>query len=241
MPSDKIKNFNGIGNIQFYKSRRAKRINIIVKPFKDVRVSVPKNSSFLKAEKFVLQNKDWILKHLARMNELEKQRTVFDENTEFHTQKHHLRIQRKKSGKISVRIISGEIRVSYPVKYQVTEPDVQQAVRTGIERALRREAKEVLPGRVKEMAVKYGFTYNKLFFKNAKTRWGSCSSKNNINLNIHLMRLPSHLIDYLILHELCHTVEKNHSERFWALMKKIVGGDVKKIDKELKHFKSMIY
>lgn len=86
--------------------------------------------------------------------------------------------------------------------------------------ALRKEAKSVLPQRLEELATEHGFKYNRVAIKNAKTRWGSCSFRNNINLNMHLTRLDDDLIDYVILHELCHTVEKNHSARFWALLQK---------------------
>ena len=90
---------------------------------------------------------------------------------------------------------------------------MQAAIRKGIERALRLEAKQYLPDKVREFAEMYGFKFNKLTLKNIKSRWGSCSRKNNINLSIHLMRLPDHLIDYVILHELVHTVHHNHSEQ----------------------------
>ena len=73
------------------------------------------------------------------------------------------------------------------------------------------------------------------FVKNIKTRWGSCSSLNNINLNLHLMRLPDHLIDYVILHELAHTKEKNHGKSFWNLVDSLVM-DLKEMKKELKTY-----
>ena len=83
------------------------------------------------------------------------------------------------------------------------------------------EAKQYLPDKVKSLADKFGFKYNELALKNIKSRWGSCSRKNNINLSIHLMRLPDHLIDYVILHELVHTVHHNHSARFWNLLDEV--------------------
>ena len=86
--------------------------------------------------------------------------------------------------------------------------------------ALRKEAKKILPARLKELADSHGFKYNRVGIRNAKTRWGSCSWKNNINLNMHLIKLSDDLIDYVILHELCHTIEKNHSQKFWTLLEK---------------------
>jgi hypothetical protein len=97
----------------------------------------------------------------------------------------------------------------------------------------RREAKKRLVSRLNELSEKHGFSYNKVFVKNQKTRWGSCSEKNNINLNVNLVLLPDELIDYAILHELVHTRVKKHSKRFWDELDKLVG-NAKKLDQKLK-------
>ena len=81
---------------------------------------------------------------------------------------------------------------------------------------LRKKAKTYLPKRLEEIAQRFGYKYNKVALKFMKSRWGSCSYKNNINLNISLVTLENELIDYVLLHELVHTVEKNHGEAFWA-------------------------
>ncbi|MCK5086560.1 MAG: M48 family metallopeptidase, partial [Melioribacteraceae bacterium] len=161
--------------------------------------------------------------------------TIFDETTLFSTRKHKLKIQKTDLEKISIVLKESLIYVNYPAQTDVSSTEVQQAVKNGIEKALRIEAKEYLPGRVQELAEKFCFEYNKVFLKNLRSRWGSCSHKNNINLNIHLMRLPDKLIDYVIFHELTHTVEKNHSKKFWALLKTL-NTDSKKLDKELKKY-----
>ena len=96
-------------------------------------------------------------------------------------------------------------------------------------------AKEFLERRIKKLADKFGFVYNKVTIRNQKTRWGSCSGKNNINLNMQLMNIPNHLIDYVILHELVHTKVKNHSHLFWGSLDRYVG-NAKAIDKELKKY-----
>jgi len=66
----------------------------------------------------------------------------------------------------------------------------------------------------------YGFSFNKIFIKNQKTRWGSCSCKQNLNLNYKIVFLPQKHQDYIIVHELCHLKEFNHSRKFWALVAK---------------------
>lgn len=90
----------------------------------------------------------------------------------------------------------------------------------GIDRA---EAKRKLTRRLNHLAERHGFTYGRVFIRNQKTRWGSCSNRNNISLNMKVSRLPEELMDYVILHELAHTRVKNHSNGFWKLMDTLVG------------------
>ena len=95
------------------------------------------------------------------------------------------------------------------------------------------KARATVTERFNYLADQYGFTYNRLFIRNQKTRWGSCSEKNNINLNINLARLTEELMDYVILHELVHLKIKNHSKEFWSELDKYVGS-AKELDKKLK-------
>jgi predicted metal-dependent hydrolase len=88
-------------------------------------------------------------------------------------------------------------------------------------RRMRKEAAEILPGEVTRLAEKYGFRFNGLRLKHVRTRWGSCSSKGNINLNICLVRLPAELRTYVILHELCHLVYLNHGPAFHGLLDRL--------------------
>ncbi len=101
---------------------------------------------------------------------------------------------------------------------------------------LRKQAREILQKELDDCAGKFGFKYRTLKMSSAKRRWGSCSYINNINLNIELARVPKHLREYVILHELCHTKIKNHSEKFWNLMEKYMP-DTKARRKELKQIK----
>ncbi len=102
--------------------------------------------------------------------------------------------------------------------------------------AMRRRAKEVLPARLKELAAEHGLHYTAASLRDSRTRWGSCSSRGNISLSIYLLLLPYRLIDYVLLHELCHTREMNHGVRFWALLDTLTGCKAKELRKELKEF-----
>ena len=97
----------------------------------------------------------------------------------------------------------------------------------------REQARRFAESRVKYFNNFYGFKINRIAIKNASTRWGSCSSKGNLNFNYKIIYLRSALADYLIVHELCHLGELNHSKRFWALVKQMIP-DYVKINKELR-------
>ena len=88
--------------------------------------------------------------------------------------------------------------------------------------ALRKLAKAWLPARLEMLASRYGFSFGRVAIKNNRTNWGSCSARNNINLNLHLMRLPEHLRDYVILHELCHLRYHDHGENFHRLLEQLL-------------------
>jgi len=104
---------------------------------------------------------------------------------------------------------------------------------------LRSEAHDYIPPRVKLLAKKYGFVFNAIRIKNIRTRWGSCSSRKNLNFSLHLMKLEPHFIDYVILHELAHTVEMNHGPRFWSLLESVYPG-AKAIDRDMKSFNNLM-
>lgn len=84
------------------------------------------------------------------------------------------------------------------------------------------QAVEYIPKRVKYYAEKENFVYNKITIKNLVSRWGSCSTKGNLNFNCLLMLTPDYVIDYVVVHELCHLREMNHSEKFWVEVEKIM-------------------
>jgi predicted metal-dependent hydrolase len=186
-PKSKTVELSSIGTILLERSPRAKRISVSIRPFKGVRVAVPRGVSFDQALRFARSKAGWINKHRGKMAQLELK--------------------------------------------------ARQLSRAGtIDRAA---VRKILVDRLDHLAGKYGFTYNRVFIRNQKTRWGSCSAKNNINLNVNLVRLPHELIDYIILHELVHTRVKNHSRKFWEQMDLLLG-DAKKIDKKLRAYEYLL-
>ena len=98
------------------------------------------------------------------------------------------------------------------------------------------KAKTDLFNRLNYFAEKYNFSYNHAVFRRQKTKWGSCSGRNNINLNINLVTLPEQLQDYVLLHELVHTRHKNHGREFWAELNRLTG-DARQLRKEMRKYR----
>ncbi len=228
-------NIDAIGKVVLRKSNRAKYLAIRIKPNEGVVVTIPKRVSYKEGEFFVTNKKDWILKHLSKIKKIEDEQSRFDENTSFRTKEHNLIISKTDIEKTKISITNSEIVVEYPSSQDVHSELVQSEVKLGITNALRIEAKIYLLRRVEELSYLFNLPYNRLFLKNLKSRWGSCSVKNNVNLNIHLMRLPEVLIDYVILHELVHTIHKNHGKRFWTKLDNVIP-NCKSLDKQLKKY-----
>ena len=109
-----------------------------------------------------------------------------------------------------------------------------------IEESLRRNAKSILPSRLAFLSKQYGLPYSSVKINSSQGRWGSCSARKAINLSYYLVLLPSHLIDYVLLHELCHTREMNHSERFWALLNQYTEGKALTLRGELRKYRTEI-
>lgn len=170
----------GVGEILLERSHRARHINLSVKPFKGVRIAVPRGVSFQEAMAVARSKSGWLKDHLERMALLEQQILALKQ-----------------------------------------KPDIN-----------RDQARRVIVQRLDHLAARHGFTYNKLFVRNQRTRWGSCSARNNINLNINLLHLPPALMDYTILHELVHTRVKNHGPRFWETLEQCLPG-ARTLDREL--------
>ena len=156
---------------------------------------------------------------------------------------------RAKRINISIREIS-DVRVSVP--FNISFESAEQFVclktdwirnnlkkisknKTKLEEVDKNHARKILKQRLDQLCEKHNFLYANLSIRNQKTRWGSCSAKNNISLNAKLTSLPKELMDYVILHELVHTRVKNHSKDFWETLDKYMQNS-KKIDKKLKKY-----
>ena len=179
---------DGMGEVLFEPSRRAKRLSISVRPFNGIRVAVPRRTSFKAAKAFVDSKLSWMRKNLDKMKAWEDEHQIFSKKF----------------------------------------ADIDET-----------EAKMKIKGRVNELAQRHGFAYNKVSVRNLKSRWGSCSHKNNISLNMKLIALPKEMLDYVIMHELVHTRVRNHGKNFWKELGR-VAGNAKELNVELRRYHMML-
>lgn len=119
------------------------------------------------------------------------------------------------------------------MKYKIVWRRKRKKNNNGQYIAYKNRALELVLQKIAQFNLVYGFNINKITIKNQKTRWGSCSKKGNLNFNYKIALLPQRLCDYVILHELCHLGQFNHSKKFWDLVAKTMP-DYKNIRKEFK-------
>lgn len=131
---------------------------------------------------------------------------------------------------------AGEVVILYPSSFLFNHPKAAPWLEKVVTETLRRQAKALLVPRLLCHAEKTGLHPEHIFIKRQRSCWGSCSGRKNINLSLYLMLLPSSLVDYVLLHELCHLQEMNHSPRFWALLDTFLSGEAKQRRAELRRY-----
>jgi len=159
-----------------------------------------------------------------------------------------------KAKRYIIRLQNGKVKVTIPLYGSFTRAkdfliENKQKILSTIQKqdvcpqpeideiALRRKAQSFLPVQLAKLAGLHGFTYSDVKIRKSHSRWGSCSSKKIINLSFYIMLLPEHLIEYVLLHELCHTVQMNHSTAFWELMDKCTQNKAKKLRREIRAYR----
>ncbi len=194
-------------------NQQARRIIVKVEYPNQVIVITPPRTKSQRVEKFVNQQQNWIKKQLKKLQQKHQQIES----------QHHVKIfgkdykkQRKFDANIpvGVHINRQQLLLNFPGSYQPS------SIKKEIKLFLRKTSRAYLTQRVEELADKMNVGYNKITLRNQKTRWGSCSSHDNLSLNWRLVHYHPNLIDYVLIHELAHLVHHNHSHRFWQLVTK---------------------
>lgn len=224
-----------LGRIVVVPNRRAK--NIIARRKEGyIRLTVPYGFS-PKGLPTIIEN---LRPRLVQIRPLPK--AIFTEEDVITTLTFEARLVKDQYQKqICLTLKEGQLRIFIPEKLDITHAEVQQEIRAKIIDVLRLEAKRVLPAKTAFFAKQHGFTYHSVKIGSSRGRWGSCSTRKNINYSLFLMLLPEHLINYVVLHELAHTIEMNHSERFWLLLEKLCGENMQAMRQETRKFQSFGY
>jgi len=240
--SAKILYVEGIGDVQLVRKARSKRLRISVKSSGEVLVSIPWLFSFSRGETFLEEKRDWIIRTKSKLEKQGLTRKPLQPGVLFSTRNIKYILLPGSTERVQVQFRKEEpsVVIMYPGKVSLQDTGMQDKIRLAMEGVLRYEAKRYLPGRARELANQLGYTFKALTIKNNRTNWGSCSSLKNINLNLHLMRLPDRLIDFIVVHELVHTKIPNHGPTFKATLKSHFP-DALDLDKAIKKFRPELF
>ena len=148
-----------------------------------------------------------------------------------------LSLQQGKRKNFTLHYGEDEVTLYYPPFTDFSSKAVQTTIRNGITRAMKHNAALMLPPVLEMFAQRHQLTYKKVKINGARRRWGSCTAARSINLSCYLMLLPPHLSDYVLLHELAHTVEMNHGPRFWRLLDSFTDNKALALRKELRNYR----
>lgn len=224
-------NIPEIGKCFFLSNKRSKRI--IARYRNDsFYISYP---SYLTVEEVLIE----IERMKTRLIVLKQvnQPFIFNTDTIFETPHFSVYIQVNNLNKSYTSYNSNKLIFSFNKEINILADSTQRLIKEKIEKVCKAQAKTYISKRLWELANKHSFVYKSLKINKSRGRWGSCSSSGNINISLYCMMLPLHLLDLVLLHELCHTVEMNHDTAFWQLLDKATDGKCKQLTKELKGIK----
>ncbi|HEU4783023.1 MAG TPA: SprT family zinc-dependent metalloprotease [Ktedonobacterales bacterium] len=197
-------------------SRRARRLRFEVRPGNGLEVTTPPGVSVARIEAVMREKTDWITKMLVRYAQppLSVVETPLQSGALLPFAGGQLRLELNTShpGRRKTAVLEeGTLRLFL----DSMSPD---AVRAAIERWYRRQAHHVFAERATHWNAQFGYNYGRIAIRDQKSRWGSCSRQGNLNFNWRLLLAPLAVLDYIVIHELAHLKEGNHSPRFWALV-----------------------
>jgi predicted metal-dependent hydrolase len=208
--AQKIVDLPGIGEVLLAKRRGTRSLRLTIQPNGQVRVGLPAWLPYSAAITFALSRTDWINQNL------QTHRLITLRDGSLIGKSYRLQfISVSTARRTATRL--GQNVITVTTQLEISDAAVQNAATRACERALKKEASNLLPQRLDKIARQYGFVYKDARIKRLRSRWGSCSTDGLITLNYYLVQLPWHLIDYVLLHELIHTRALNHGHEFWGL------------------------
>ena len=230
-----------IGLVTLQKKRNNRHIRMTLKPDGRIYVSLPYSASFRQVVSFVEKKKAWIRKH---RQQLPAQTCIVKPGSINLTPNLLLLIEEGPVNSIRTHRMNGSITVTLPenkIWQEEQREFIHDTVKKVIENLLKEEAQLYLLPRFQKLATTFGFDFQKVTLRSMSSRWGSCSTKKRISLNIHLVRLPEHLQDYVILHELVHTRIPNHGTGFWKELDRLTGGHAVAYRQEMRNYTPQVY
>ena len=202
------------------KSKR-KTLSLSINENAELIVRAPNQISNKKIEEFIIEKSKWINKNKNLMQSRINEMNDSDSDYLFLGNIYPL-----------IKVYENPNKIDFNGTEFITSIENQDKFKSSLKSWYKIKFKEIAIPRLNYFSDKYNLKINQVRFKNQKTLWGSCSSKNNINLNYLLVMAPMLVIDYVIIHELVHTIHKNHSENFWNAVEAIMP-DYKKAKKWL--------
>jgi predicted metal-dependent hydrolase len=204
------------GAVAVRRSKLSRHIKLKIDARGSISVSMPMRAPLFLAKTLIAQSRPQIRTHLAKAGEDRALLMHGDVIGKSH------RLAISEAEVFGSRLIGTFLHVTVPYSTPHDSHEAQLFIKEAALKALRTQSKAYLTRRLEALATEHGFRYQTIRFSNAGTRWGSCSTNGTISLNIWLMQLPFTLIDYVLIHELCHTRHMNHSARFWELVESIL-------------------
>lgn len=231
---DKIIDDKELGRLIVREHARAKRL-VFRSKSDAIYVSVPLGVTVSEVEKAIEE-----LRSKLKATKQKVARPIIDLDYRIDTEFFKLSLVRGARDKFLAHSELGEMKIICPPDADFTDEKLQAWLQKVIEEAVRRNAKIILPPRLYMLSQQHHLPYKSVKINASRGRWGSCSASKAINLSCFLVLLPKHLIDYVLLHELCHTCEMNHGDRFWHLLNELTDGKALDLRQELKGHKTAI-
>jgi predicted metal-dependent hydrolase len=229
-----------IGTVLITKKNNATRIKLRVHPEKGVLITIPYYARYNDGKDFLYKNIDWLKEKLKNQQVL-KTESIFTPESVFFSRKYSLKFVVHNKDKLVGKIEQNNINLYYnPELVNFEDPEIQKFVKKVILRGLQLEGQVFLKDRIEILSQKTKIKFRSVEIGNAGTRWGCCMGNNDIILSCRLLLLPDELIDYIIIHELCHVIHKDHSSKFHELLDSLVDGRSKQFNRELKKYTTQV-
>ncbi len=228
----KVAYYQELGKTIFRKIKNSRSIKIRIKAGNTLLITLPSFISYQEAEDFLFTQKDTLIKELKKNEVL-----VFKDNYQAFFKKLKIVLNFSDAEILRFEDQNEYYQLSIFSKHELNDPLIQEIISGEVIKLLKKEALIYLNSRVNLLAQKYNLNYGKIKINQATGRWGSCNHKNDLNFSFHTIRLPLALIDYIITHELCHTIHKNHQKKFHQLQEKLLP-NAKYLSNELKKYRT---